>query len=126
MTITKIGKWGGFAILGLLLITIYGLLDPADSGYFPACPFHSLTGLQCPGCGSQRAVHHLLNFELRKAFEHNSLLIVAIPYVLVGFYLDRSQNLPEKIGNWKSRLYGREAIILVLIVIILFWILRNL
>ena len=42
----------------LLVLLIYGLMDPATAP-FPKCPFYTFTGLKCPGCGSQRAVHQL-------------------------------------------------------------------
>ncbi|MEG9326833.1 DUF2752 domain-containing protein [Salinimicrobium catena] len=126
MTVTKIGKWGGLLLLGLLLLVIYGSFDPSESGYFPACPFYSVTGLECPGCGSQRAVHQLLNFEFLKAFKQNGLLVIAIPYVLFGFYLDRLAKPSEKIYTWKRKFYGKKAIYLVLGIICLFWIFRNL
>lgn len=112
-------------VLVLLLVSIYRMLDPAENGFFPACPFHSLTGLQCPGCGSQRAVHHLLNFEFAEAFEKNSLLVVAIPYVLLGLYYDRVSKPSVKNEQNRKRYFGRTAIYLALAIILGFWILRN-
>lgn len=119
-------KWAGLLVLGFLLVLIYWLVDPATSSYFPACPFHSLTGLQCPGCGSQRAVHHLLNVDFRAAVEQNMLLVFSIPYVIFGMVLDRIPNPSERLHHWKRTFYGRKAIFLVLILICLFWIFRNL
>ncbi|RZA12021.1 MAG: DUF2752 domain-containing protein, partial [Lysobacteraceae bacterium] len=29
-------------------------IDPNSSHVLPPCPFHALTGLYCPGCGSTR------------------------------------------------------------------------
>ncbi len=110
----------------LLLLVIYGSFDPAESMYFPACPFYSVTGLECPGCGSQRAVHQLLQLEILNAFKQNALLVVAIPYVLVGVYLDRIAIPSEKNYTWKRKFYGKNAIYLALGIICLFWIFRNL
>lgn len=122
----KVFKWvlifsalGGFVFL-------YKEYNPSTAGFFPACPFHSLTGLQCPGCGSQRAVHHLLNFEIGKAFAKNALLILAIPYLIMGFVFDRLKNPSPKTLKWRRSFFGKHAILVVLGVIIAFWILRNL
>lgn len=43
------------------------------------CPFHAITGLRCPGCGSQRALHALLHGDLSTTFKMNALWILAIP-----------------------------------------------
>lgn len=94
--------------------------------FFPSCPFKSMTGLACPGCGSQRALHHLLNFELGSAFQKNALLVLSIPYILLGFIFDQQKQPAKKQLVWRKRLYGKTAIWIVLAVVILFWILRNL
>ena len=53
--------------------------DPSRSPFYPTCQFHRLTGLQCPGCGSLRALHQLLHGRLAAAFHFNALLVVALP-----------------------------------------------
>lgn len=54
--------------------------DPnAANSPFPPCPFHALTGLYCPGCGSTRALHALLHGEVVQALAMNPLLVVALP-----------------------------------------------
>lgn len=81
-------------LLPLLLLGILFLLywhDPSGSGMHPSCPFHRLTGLECPGCGSQRAVHHLLHGRLAEALAHNALLVVAIPLAIVHVLVARGQ-----------------------------------
>ncbi|WP_225974845.1 DUF2752 domain-containing protein [Arachidicoccus ginsenosidivorans] len=64
-----------------------------DSSWFPKCPFRSLTGLQCPGCGSQRAIHDLLNLDILGAFRENALMVVSIPYIVTAFILNPSTTL---------------------------------
>ena len=39
----------------LVAVWLYRV-DPEDSVYSPKCVFYLLTGLKCPGCGSQRCV----------------------------------------------------------------------
>jgi hypothetical protein len=81
----------GKTILYVLCITailiagsvIYFNYNPVESFFFPKCPFLTLTGYKCPGCGSQRAIHALLHLDIRSAFQHNALLIISIPYILL-------------------------------------------
>lgn len=109
----------------LIVGVIYYLFNPAESGLFPPCPFHSITGLECPGCGSQRTFHYLLHFQLKDAFFTNPLLVIAIPYIITGIYVEYFGG-KEKYPRVRKILYGKNAIVFVLIVIILFWIGRNL
>ena len=72
------------AALGLVFFTF----NPAASAWFPKCPFLLLTGLRCPGCGSQRAVHSLLHLDIGQAFACNALLVVSLPLVAVLIYAE--------------------------------------
>lgn len=118
-------KW--VAVFGAvaLLTVVYAFFNPAETPWFPKCPFRLLTGFECPGCGSQRAIHHLLHFDIPAAFAENMLLVVAIPYLVTGFAFDMSHPTNETVLKWRKRLFGTTAIIVILTVIILFWILRN-
>jgi len=114
-------------IIGLAIFTagsIYFLYSPEESVYFPQCPFHRLTGLDCPGCGSQRAIHNLLHFQLQDAFISNPLLVMAIPYITVGIYFEYFGG-KERFPGVRKILFGRVAIIMVFVIIILFWVVRN-
>lgn len=84
-----------------------------------------MTGLDCPGCGSQRAIHHLLHLDLKAAFLSNPLLVLAIPYLLLGGYIEYFGG-KEKYPRIKQLLYSQKAIVVVLVVIVVFWIGRNL
>ena len=73
-------------IIGLALIAalvILTLIDPAQSVWMPKCPFKLITGLQCPGCGGQRAAHALLQGDVVGALRYNWFLIYAAPYLLL-------------------------------------------
>ena len=41
----------------------------------PKCLFHEWTGLNCPGCGSTRALYALLHGDLKTSLHENLLLI---------------------------------------------------
>ena len=70
-------------LAALLVAGVYFVFDPSEGGLFPRCPFLMLTGWQCPGCGSQRAVHALLHFDVVQAVRMNALLVLAVPYVVL-------------------------------------------
>ncbi|HTA66586.1 MAG TPA: DUF2752 domain-containing protein [Xanthomonadaceae bacterium] len=53
----------------------------AAHSVLPPCPFHALTGLYCPGCGSTRALYSLLHGDLPQALAMNPLLVIALPWV---------------------------------------------
>jgi hypothetical protein len=55
--------------------------DPTMAHFYPPCVFHALTGLQCPGCGSTRALHHLLHGDVSGAFRLNPLLFAMAPFM---------------------------------------------
>ncbi len=52
--------------------------DPAKHGFYPICLFHSLTGLNCPGCGATRAAYQLLHGHLLRALQDNALFVLAL------------------------------------------------
>jgi len=62
----------------LAVAGVFFFFDPAQGGFYPSCLFHQLTGLNCPGCGSLRALHHLTHGEFLAAFRSNPLLIVLL------------------------------------------------
>lgn len=107
------------------LVYIYGRYNPAEHQVFPKCPFRTLTGYKCPGCGSQRAIHDILQGNIFAAFQQNMLLIISIPYLLLGFAFDLYRSTNPLYLRWRKRLYGTKAIYFVLAIIIVFWILRN-
>ncbi|MFF7455172.1 DUF2752 domain-containing protein [Kitasatospora sp. NPDC008115] len=45
----------------------------------PFCPFHKVTGLQCPGCGGTRMVYDLLHGDLAAAWHDNAALLLVLP-----------------------------------------------
>ncbi len=63
--------------------------NPAEHAFYPACTFHQLTGLQCPGCGSTRALHQLLHGHVVTALHLNALLVLALPALaaIIGRHL---------------------------------------
>jgi hypothetical protein len=118
-------KYPIIIILIIVLCIIYRTFDPYIAGFFPQCPFHAITGLKCPGCGSQRALHCILNFDFIKAFHENALMVISIPYVCMGFIFDNTEKSTERLRKFRSILFGKTAIWIILSGIIAFWVLRN-
>ncbi len=116
-------------VLGSIAALLAGIgwlywFPPGQSGFYPLCLFHSLTGLSCPGCGATRALHFLLHGEWAVAFRCNALLVIALPWLafLAGRRAYRAWNgqpwvPPERLGRW---------IFLALVGLFLFAGLRNL
>jgi hypothetical protein len=113
-------------IIGILAaIFLYTLYSPYQISLFPKCPFLLLTGYKCPGCGSQRAIHYLLNFDVLNAMNENLILVLSIPYVFILILLERNKIENNRLEKIRNILIKPKAIYIVLILIVGFWILRN-
>ena len=71
------------AAVAVLAVAFYFLSDPAISRFAPKCIFYVATGLQCPGCGSQRMFHALLHGDLASAWGYNAVLLCLLPLLVV-------------------------------------------
>lgn len=112
------GWW--LAGLGVLLSLLHLYLHDPERGGFLDCPFRLLTGLLCPGCGSQRAIHDLLHLRVVEAFGHNALLVLSIP--LLGLQWGWS-----RLNRTAKPLSARNWVVLSWAVLAVGWgILRNL
>jgi hypothetical protein len=96
---------------------------PEPLAWYPPCPLHAMTGVLCPGCGSARVLHDLAHGDLRSACAHNILIVAAIPFLaawaLLSFWRAVRHNLPPL----RAPLGAARV---VLIVVVVFWIARNL
>jgi hypothetical protein len=111
-----------FLILGVAVV--FFVLDPTKHSIFPKCMFHSLTGAYCPGCGSQRALHSLLHFDIAGVVSYNFLFLPAA-LLLLYHYIHPVLNNYFK---WKlpNLFYLKSTPWVIFAVVILFWIFRNL
>lgn len=99
--------------------------NPSTSRLFPPCPFHAVTGLYCPGCGSTRAMHQLLHGHVATAFDFNPLVVLSLP--LVGVALAWQTWRPRRAAPMAAspRLPGWWVWVLLGVVVV-FGIARNL
>jgi hypothetical protein len=114
------------SIVALVLFTAAGVagilffFNPAEHAFYPACYFHAVTGLNCPGCGSLRALHQLLHGHIAEAARLNLLLLLGLSYVgwrtigfAVGCLRGRSATFAIRSG-WLWTFLGLAAVFTVL------------
>ena len=106
-------------------MVVYKKYNPSESRFFPKCPFYMLTGFKCAGCGSQRALHYLLNGNFTGAIKQNVLLVAAIPYLIISSMVNWINKLTGTLVYWRKTLLGSRAITVILGVILIFWLVRN-
>lgn len=111
------------AITFFALAVVYALFNPAEYPLFPQCPFRQLTGLLCPGCGSQRAIHQLLNGHLLAAVRYNAFVVVTLPWIAA---IICSKMFATNRGEQISRILLKRSIVnTYLLVLIIWWVYRN-
>lgn len=111
-------------VAAIVLIYIYSTFDPsADGSLFPRCTFKTLTGLDCPGCGSQRAIHALLHGHVVEALRLNALFVIELPLLLL---LALTSLFTDRFHRLRRILVSRTFILILLATIIGFTIVRNL
>jgi hypothetical protein len=104
-------------------IVLY-FVAPEDTAWLPKCGFYMLTGLKCPACGSQRALHQLLHLHFKAAFRYNPFLILSWPYAAALVYLQWFHK-GNKLNKIKSLCFHRTTVNAYLLLMIAWWILRN-
>lgn len=110
-------------LVAVVVAVVYGFFDPSHTWWMPKCPVYILTGYQCPGCGSQRALHALLHGDMAGAFRANAMLVVFIP-VLAILWVSEARR-----GRWPGLfrvMFHPVTIIAVLVVLVAWGIGRNL
>lgn len=116
-------------IIALIVLSIaaviYFIFNPAVSSFFPNCPFYSLTGYYCPGCGSQRAIHQLLHGDIIAASGYNVLLVLSLPVLAYAAAANIYKMVNGNYGRW-DLIYKPWFPKTVLVIVLSFWLLRNL
>lgn len=112
---------GVLAFLGVL--ALYVFWNPSETNLFPKCPIYSVTGFYCPGCGSQRAAHQILNGNILEGIRHNYMIGLLVMVLLYqGYMYTMNEIFRKSIPNF---LHKSKVTLSILIIVILFWILRN-
>lgn len=108
----------GVGALGACVVV--ALVDPGAPGRYPLCPFRLVTGLDCPGCGTLRAVHALSDGRLLAAADHNLATVVLLPLLLLAWVRWLRGGHASAAGGSAATGYAVAA------GLALFWVVRNL
>ena len=103
---------------------LYFIIDARYTSIFPHCPFNTITGYYCPGCGSQRAISALLHGDVMQALHFNLLLVLSLPMVGYSAFI-HTYNTFAKLQLQQSLFYSPLFVKFVFLVVLLFWIVRN-
>ena len=103
------------------IVVLYAV-DPATQSLIP-CPFYTLFGFQCAGCGMTRAAHELLHGHVQQALHYNELSIIVLPLMTVA--LARYIYLWWHHDNPPQLKIPRVIELSALLVVLFFMILRN-
>jgi len=102
---------------------IYFTINPSEVDFMLKCPLYKTTGVYCPGCGSQRSVHHLLHFNIIGAANNNILFLAGLLVATYHYGISLINNFFNR--NYKSVFDKNKNLLIVLLITVLFWILRN-
>lgn len=106
-----------FLAVAIAALVVYASVNPENTWWMPKCPVHLITGLDCPGCGSQRALHSLLNGNFAAAFHYNAFLILLLPFLIfLGVVEINRKKWPK---TYKK--LGHPAIVIPLFLLVVAW-----
>lgn len=100
----RIKKVAAAAVILIAVGVLYVIINRL-TGFAIPCPFHLVTGLNCPGCGVSRMFISLLQLDFKSAFKYNAALTVTLPlilYLLISLiikYIRRGSVKPNKFQN---------------------------
>lgn len=81
-----------------------------------------LTDFKCPGCGSQRAIHALLNGNFIEALKFNAIFVMSLFIIAIYLFGEFTKQKHPKF----FRLINSSAVIYsILGLFVTWWILRN-
>ena len=115
------------AIAGIMALVIaagafYFVQDPATADIMPRCWFKALTGWQCPGCGTQRAIHAALHGHLIEAVQYNAMLVVAVPLLILLLVAEAVRSSHRQAY---LRINAPWVSVTLLVLLAAWWVVRN-
>ena len=110
-----------FSLIGVFcVLVIYLLLYLYFPKYTLRCAFHSLTGLNCPGCGISRMLVSFVNLDFANGIKYNIFLGSTFPLLLgiIAYYCYSYVS--------KKKIKWIEVIAFIYVVLLIIWgIVRN-
>lgn len=94
--------------------------NPIETTWMPKCMWHTLTGYDCPSCGSTRAMHCFLHGDIAGGLRYNWFVLYSWPYFLFVALYEILR--PRKM---RPRWYWHLAYLYIALYL-LWWLLRNL
>lgn len=86
------------------------------------CPFRTITGWLCPGCGITHMLIALIQLDFHTAYLENPFLLLTLPFIIGQIIYQRYLQLTKQVNpRWNQVLLW-----LYVIALIIFGILRNL
>ncbi|MBR5106271.1 MAG: DUF2752 domain-containing protein [Alistipes sp.] len=122
----KFAKPAIVVVTVVAIVVVYRCINPVGTTageYMPKCFMKGLTGYDCPSCGSQRALHAILNGEFKRAILFNPFIFLALPYLLSLLYTALSRDRFAR--RIKPFVRHRIAIWSFLALYIAWWVIRN-
>ncbi|WP_255449903.1 DUF2752 domain-containing protein [Seonamhaeicola sediminis] len=111
-------------VIGVIIIlSLFFLYNPLENSLFPKCPLYAFTGTYCPGCGSQRAIHQILNGNIITGLRHNFLIVLLVLIIIYDLFIKFLNVLLKR--KFSNLLHKPAITISLLVVILLYWVLRN-
>lgn len=107
------------AFVAVAALAWYYFRDPAVAPA-PRCLLQAITGYDCPGCGTQRALHAILHARVGEAWAFNPAVFFAVPMAALYLLADRLPRFVQRV------LYAPAFILAVAAAILAWWIGRNL
>jgi hypothetical protein len=100
------------------------LVPPGSTHLYPRCPVHEYLHLDCPGCGSTRALAALLHGNLSAALHFNALFVLLLPIALASAAIAYRRALRNEPSAWPH--LSAPAIYATLAAALVFTVARNL
>lgn len=108
-----------FGTLTLLAIVLWRF-PPSQYAFYPQCPIYAAFHIQCPGCGTTRAIAALLRGHIAEALRWNALIVCTLPASVLYTAYRSALGMPLAPRSVSPRLLGAAFG-----VILLFTIIRN-
>jgi hypothetical protein len=113
--------WAATAVTALAVLL--RCFPPQRYGYYPPCPFHTLLGILCPGCGGTRALAALLAGHWGEAARLNLLAVALVPAMAAGAAMEFYSAL--RWNRWRELPISPFAVKCLLTIAVLFGFARN-
>lgn len=91
----------------------------------PKCPIKLITGMNCPACGIQRAIHAALHGNITEAIHYNFFLLFSLPYAM-SFVLIWAMPESDFRDKIKKVIENRNVVNTFIIAFTTWFVIRNL